>query len=316
MYGTDDMLADIIQNLIDGRHTTAKEIAHVTGYASSTVYGWLSGQARIPADAIRSLCTRHPSVDVQNAICDAMTGSRASIANPLTDEELDVNGDGTIDCDDALDSAIAAVGAASRLLDEVRQTHLTKHVDSDTMIDISQAEQQLRTAADRTRQPLNHGGRVAVTHEACSTPRRTFENPATRKAMGNAHVHPVLQPALRLIEPPTPKVDCTFGGDHGPDDIVRDLLTHLEFDRARHCDHNELATAELTIDVTDCDAWTRNALCDESWRHEVYSVLNDRGEIVMSEQHELGCTIHEIEMRFVPVARADARVLFSVEIGE
>jgi len=156
MYGTDDMLCETIQRLIESHHTTVKELADVAGYAPSTIYGWLGGVSRFPADAIRAWCSRHPSITVQNAIADVMTGGRATITAPLTDDDLDVNGDGKIDLNDALDIAIGGIDHASQFLAQVRDAHVSGEVNGDTIIDIVKAETNLRRRADRARAILRH----------------------------------------------------------------------------------------------------------------------------------------------------------------
>lgn len=123
------------------------------------------------------------------------------------------------------------------------------------------------------------------------------------------------QPQPASVPESKPRADYT-AGDVCPETIVDDLLSHLEFDRARYDDLDELDTASLEIDVTGCDAWVIRALQDVDWHREVYTTLEADGTIAMQQQHEIGCTIHDIALDFGMPRCVAGHTLITVDVQE
>lgn len=114
------MLARTLQKLIDANLTSAREIGDLAGVSPSTVYRWISRQSQPDFDAIRLLVRHLPERAAQEAIIAAFT---AGTEWQFTHEalELDVNDDGAIDAEDALDASVEAVRSAGESLKAVRQ---------------------------------------------------------------------------------------------------------------------------------------------------------------------------------------------------
>ena len=114
------MLAKTLQRLIDDKLTTAGEIAELAGVSSSTVYRWIGGKSQPDFDSIRLLVRHMPDPKAQRAILSAFSAG-TSWRFQYLDTDLDVNRDGRVDVNDALDASIRAVDAASELLVKVRK---------------------------------------------------------------------------------------------------------------------------------------------------------------------------------------------------
>ena len=113
------MLVQTLQNLIHEGLTSAKEIGELTGVAPSTVYRWINGQSEPSFNAVRMLIRHLPNREAQARILSAIiTGTGWQFA--ASDNELDVNDDGRVDTDDALDSCIRSVHIAGEALTQVR----------------------------------------------------------------------------------------------------------------------------------------------------------------------------------------------------
>lgn len=113
------MLAKTLQQLIDRKITTAREIGELAGVSTSTVYRWIARQSQPDFDSIRLLVRHLPSNEGQEAIINVFTAG--TCWNCTHDNlELDVNDDGRIDADDALDASIEAVRSSGRSLAQVR----------------------------------------------------------------------------------------------------------------------------------------------------------------------------------------------------
>jgi len=124
------MLAGTLQKLIDQKLTTAREIGELTGVAPSTVYRWIRGESEPDFDAVRLLVRHLKNADAIEALLTAfVAGSSWRFYNVET--ELDVNADGSIDIDDALDSTIGAVRNASRSLSAVRKASIDHVIDAE-----------------------------------------------------------------------------------------------------------------------------------------------------------------------------------------
>jgi len=127
------MLAKTLQGLIEADLTTARELSEYAGVSNSTVYRWISGESRPDFDAIRMLVRHLPEPRAQEAICTAfLAGTDWQATHQAMD--LDVNHDGSIDCDDALDAAIEAVRGAGESLSSLREAHRDGSMTSDDAV--------------------------------------------------------------------------------------------------------------------------------------------------------------------------------------
>lgn len=127
------MLAKTLAKLIDDKLTTAREIGELTGVAPSTVYRWIRGESEPDFNAVRLMVRHLQSPAAVEALLSAFTAGTTWRSYNL-EAELDVNADGKIDIDDALDSTISAVRSAGRSLAEVRKASLDGVIDPDESI--------------------------------------------------------------------------------------------------------------------------------------------------------------------------------------
>lgn len=114
------MLASTLTRLIEEKRTSAQQIADLTGVAPSTVYRWMSGESEPDFNAIRLLLRHLPDRSAQSALIQAFLTGTPWRVEPL-ESELDINHDGRIDTNDALDACILAVQSAGQSLSEVRE---------------------------------------------------------------------------------------------------------------------------------------------------------------------------------------------------
>ncbi len=132
------MLAKTLQMLIDQQLTTAKEIGELAGVSTSTVYRWVSGQSQPDFDSIRMLVRHLPNPEAQEAIL-AIFASGTPWTFTHAELELDVNQDGQVNAEDALDASCEAVKTAGESLMAVRAASRGKLLNSDdTLALISQ----------------------------------------------------------------------------------------------------------------------------------------------------------------------------------
>ena len=113
------MLSRTLQQLVNQNLTTAREISELTGVAPSTVYRWINGRCEPDFNAIRLLLRHLPNRAAQEAILTAFVAG-TPWRMTLGDGDLDVNHDGSVNGDDALDATIAAACNAAEALKEVR----------------------------------------------------------------------------------------------------------------------------------------------------------------------------------------------------
>ena len=114
------MLATTLAQIIDQNLTTVDEIGALTGVSSSTVYRWMAGHSHPDFETIRLLVRHVRNPDAQRALLTAFTAGTAWQMRYL-DEDLDVNGDGCIDANDALDASIRMVRSAGNSLGRIRE---------------------------------------------------------------------------------------------------------------------------------------------------------------------------------------------------
>ncbi|MBL4700899.1 MAG: helix-turn-helix transcriptional regulator [Phycisphaeraceae bacterium] len=113
------LLAPTLQKLIDSNTTTAKDLGEMAGVSSSTIYRWINGESEPDFDSIRLILHHLSDTDAQLAILTAfIAGTPWTVTQTVGD--LDVNQDGHVGTEDALDSAISCVLVASDSLQQIR----------------------------------------------------------------------------------------------------------------------------------------------------------------------------------------------------
>ncbi|QDU34321.1 hypothetical protein KS4_23890 [Poriferisphaera corsica] len=130
-YEVESMLKDTLQNLIDDRIVTRKEIASAAKTSTSTVDRWLNGDDLWATQVnlllgCRSLPDKARIAIDQTIIRD--TGFQSILGGRRIDG--DVNGDGKIDHDDVLDGSIGAVDGVRKMLDESRESMRDGQIDN------------------------------------------------------------------------------------------------------------------------------------------------------------------------------------------
>jgi len=129
------MLSKTLKRIIDKQFTSAKEISELTGVSQSTVYRWVAGQSQPDFDAIRLLVRLLPDTRGQKALLTAFTaGTDWHITH--MNLELDVNHDGKVDSDDALDASCHALKTSSETLLSIREASKGKILSSDETLEL------------------------------------------------------------------------------------------------------------------------------------------------------------------------------------
>lgn len=129
------MLTHTLQRLINDERTSAKEVAELTGVSTSTVYRWIAGQSQPDFDSIRMLVRHLPDRKAQEAILGVFTQGTdwSAVCHEM---ELDVNHDGNVDAEDALDATIDAVKAAGSSLAAVRAAARDQRLSPDDTLEL------------------------------------------------------------------------------------------------------------------------------------------------------------------------------------
>ncbi len=124
------------QRLIDQKLTTARELGELAGVSTSTVYRWINGESQPDFDAIRLLLKHLKNHRAQQEILSVFTSGTAWQLL-YVDHSLDVNDDGRIDSQDALDACINAVESAASSLKAIRTgTRTRSHLDADQIVEV------------------------------------------------------------------------------------------------------------------------------------------------------------------------------------
>lgn len=138
------MLAQTLQRIIDKKFTSAKEISELAGVSQSTVYRWIAGQSQPDFDSVRLLVRLLPDMRAQKALLTAFTAGTDWHATHMN-LELDVNQDGKVDADDALDASCEALKTSSETLLAIRQASKGKILTGDETIElVSHLNQTIR----------------------------------------------------------------------------------------------------------------------------------------------------------------------------
>lgn len=127
------MLATALAKLIESETTSVTEVAELAGVSNSTVYRWISRRSEPSFDAIRRLIRGLPNPRAQEVLLSTLvTGTPYRLH--ATELALDVNNDGLIDGEDALDAAIRVVYSAGRSLTAVRAAAVAGKVRQDEVV--------------------------------------------------------------------------------------------------------------------------------------------------------------------------------------
>jgi transcriptional regulator with XRE-family HTH domain len=129
------MLAKTLKRIIDKQFTSAKEISELTGVSQSTVYRWIAGQSQPDFDSIRLLVRLLPDTRAQKALLTAFTAGTDWHVTHMN-LELDVNADGKVDADDALDASCNALKTSSDTLLSIREASKGKVLSSDETLEL------------------------------------------------------------------------------------------------------------------------------------------------------------------------------------
>lgn len=114
------MLGQTLERLIEEGLTSAREIGELTGVAPSTVYRWVRGDSEPSFNSVRLLVRHLPHRGAQSEILAAFTAATAWRVYHL-EVDMDVNHDGRISAEDALDATIEMMRSASDVLTGVRE---------------------------------------------------------------------------------------------------------------------------------------------------------------------------------------------------
>jgi len=140
------MLGKTLQRVIDQKLTNAREIGELSGVSTSTVYRWIAGQSQPDFDSIRLLVRHLPDQVAQEEILQAFTNGTDWHCSRL-DLELDMNNDGRIDAEDALDAVIECVKGASESLVAIRNTSHSPMDAEETLAAVSTISHVMRHCA-------------------------------------------------------------------------------------------------------------------------------------------------------------------------
>ena len=132
------MLAKTLKRIIDKQFTSAKEISELTGVSQSTVYRWIAGQSQPDFDSVRLLVRLLPDTRAQKALLTAFTAGTDWHATHMN-LELDINADGKVDADDALDASCNALKSSSDTLLSIRAASKGKVLTSDETLELISA---------------------------------------------------------------------------------------------------------------------------------------------------------------------------------
>jgi transposase len=131
------MLARTLQQLIEEEHTSVSEVAELAGVSNSTVYRWIARRSQPDFDAIRRVIRGLPSKHAQRCLLSVITtGTNWRLRS--YELHLDINRDGKIDAEDALDATIRVVRSAGQSLASVRSSCAAGSVQKQDLVDLVQ----------------------------------------------------------------------------------------------------------------------------------------------------------------------------------
>lgn len=129
------MLAKTLKRIVDKNFTSAKEISELTGVSQSTVYRWIAGQSQPDFDSVRLLVRLLPDARAQKELILTFAAGTDWHVTKM-ELELDVNADGKIDAEDALDASCNALKTSSDTLLAIREASKGKILTSDETLEL------------------------------------------------------------------------------------------------------------------------------------------------------------------------------------
>lgn len=131
-------ITDALNTAIDREWTTPKQLALVSGMSRSTIGNWLHGTNEPTLNAVQGWLCHHPNRRFKQLLLDAVTMGAARLAkDQISLNALDINGDGVVDIEDAMDSAIKTAGDAHTTLAVIREATSDGKITHDQFHDIA-----------------------------------------------------------------------------------------------------------------------------------------------------------------------------------
>ncbi len=124
------MIDRTLQHLIEEKLTSAREISELAGVSTSTVYRWIAGESQPDFHSVRLLLRHLSHRRAQETLLSAFaSGTGWHFLHSNCDK--DVNHDGRVDTDDALDAAIETIKAAACTLDQLQKANRDQQLTAD-----------------------------------------------------------------------------------------------------------------------------------------------------------------------------------------
>jgi len=131
------ILSRTLSEVVRKKWTSARELADLAGVSTSTVYRWIAGESQPDFDSVRLLLRHLPNRNAQEAVLGAFcSGSGWSFS--FQEGDLDINHDGKIDAEDALDAAIQTVQHAASALKQTRSAAREDKLDAEQALQLIQ----------------------------------------------------------------------------------------------------------------------------------------------------------------------------------
>lgn len=145
------VISETIRFVVNQGWTTNVELAELGHISDSSVGRYATDESQPDFRTVQLWVRNHPSPRVRQAFADLfLEGTGGAAILPVDVAAADVNGDGRLTCDDALDSAIQAMGDTRDALVEVRAATRDGQVTSGELLssrsDIQTAIKSLRAS--------------------------------------------------------------------------------------------------------------------------------------------------------------------------
>ncbi len=115
------MLANMLQRLVQEKHTTVREIAELTGRGESTVYRWINGESQPDFEEVRQLTHRLANAQARRKLAEMFTSGMPVVVEWRDDvDACDERSNGS-DPAAALDAGLNALRKVAAVLESERQ---------------------------------------------------------------------------------------------------------------------------------------------------------------------------------------------------
>ncbi len=165
------MLARTLQRLVREGLTNAREIGELAGVSTSTAYRWIAGDSEPDFNSIRLLIRHLKNADATEALLAIVT-TGTSYRFRRCELDADVNQDGKINADDALDAAINTVHAAGETLTNVRESLADNDIDHDEAVKLMAILNDVVLQSALVEEVLMHMLDNHKPRRKCATPRQ------------------------------------------------------------------------------------------------------------------------------------------------